>query len=155
VLFRIKLIHKFRFFFVSEALWRKKAARLFASFYLSFFHKRMLPVSSSSSLDTRKRETALRRVSKATSLYSVPAVESAAHLSRPRRDGMPGRHFAAQLLELGLRYKVEGLVRKAEDALVFEPVSRVNAQGSAVAHYERAQNSFEDKAAAALLRHYI
>lgn len=103
----------------------------------------------------------LRRVSGASSPYeaahdetaSAPAPSSTRIVAIARvqpkpahgyAQGFTPRSFSAQLLELGLKHNVDGLVRKAE---------RLHAEQGAIstsdaqAHYERAQNNFTEEAA--------
>jgi hypothetical protein len=59
-----------------------------------------------------------------------------------QREG--ARSFSAQLLELGLRHNVEGLVKKAQDQM--EDIAQVgpSPMQRAHAHYENAQNNFSE-----------
>jgi hypothetical protein len=85
---------------------------------------------------------ALRRVSTAGSPYSV-TVESHEIAPLTALQGKAvrmERSFSAQLLELGLRHNVEGLINKAE--------AHMTASGSPAPtpheRYQRAQNNFAD-----------
>lgn len=103
----------------------------------------------------------MRRVSGASSPYeaaqddvqNTPTVSSTRIVGIARvqpkpaqgfAQGFTPRSFSAQLLELGLRHNVDGLVRKAE---------RLHAEQGAIststaqAQYERAQNNFTEDAA--------
>ena len=55
---------------------------------------------------------------------------------------LPGMSFSAQLLELGLKHNVEGLVQKAHEQLSYDSTSVLSAQHKATQHYEQAQDNF-------------
>ena len=57
-------------------------------------------------------------------------------------DRLPGLSFSAQLLELGLKHNVEGLIQKAQEQLSYQGASPHSAQKNAAHHYERAQDNF-------------
>jgi hypothetical protein len=58
------------------------------------------------------------------------------------RDTLPGLSFSAQLLELGLKHNVEGLIQKAHDQLSYQGAPPLSAQSVATHNYERAQDNF-------------
>lgn len=95
----------------------------------------------SSALVAPRQRPLVRRISGAPTLADARHSfdEAIAPIGRAegRAVGM-GRSFAAQLLELGLKHNVEGLVNKASAA--------VEAHGAAhpTAHYELAQNNFAE-----------
>jgi hypothetical protein len=57
----------------------------------------------------------------------------------------PRRSFSAALLELGLRYQVQGLVRRAEE-LRFEAMTHGESR-KATAHYREADTAFDPERA--------
>ncbi|MDX1921949.1 MAG: hypothetical protein SFW65_02325 [Alphaproteobacteria bacterium] len=57
-------------------------------------------------------------------------------------DGLPHPSFSAQLLELGLKHQVEGLIQKANEQLSYHGALPSSAQSVAARHYERAQDNF-------------
>lgn len=69
------------------------------------------------------------------------------------RNPMPGVSFSAQLLELGLKYNVEGLVKKAQ-AQLGRSSSTVWKNHLGIQHYERAQENFSDDTTHMVERHY-
>jgi len=101
----------------------------------------MIIRSNTPVLAAPRPRTALRRVSQMPALSAerdrygqtvlpVAGVEG-------RAVGM-GRSFAAQLLELGLKHNVEGLVNKADVA------GEASGQPHPTAQYELAQNNFSE-----------
>lgn len=114
-----------------------------------------LPISATSFRNDSSAQR-LRRISGAASPYEavdvgsgtrivaiVPAAHGAASPPLRREPNWGTRNFSAQLLELGLKHKVEGLVRKADGA---DTVGLASAQ-SAHGQYERAQNNFLEEGA--------
>ncbi len=57
-------------------------------------------------------------------------------------DGLPHSSFSAQLLELGLKHNVEGLIQKASKQLSYEGALPSSAQRVAARQYERVQDNF-------------
>lgn len=57
-------------------------------------------------------------------------------------DGLPHPSMSAQLLELGLKHNVEGLVQKASAQLSYDGAYAPSAQHSATRQYERVQDNF-------------
>lgn len=55
---------------------------------------------------------------------------------------LPGLSFSAQLLQLGLKHNVDGLIKKANEQLTFQGSEPHSAQKNAARHYERAQDNF-------------
>lgn len=55
---------------------------------------------------------------------------------------LPAPSFSAQLLELGLKHNVDGLIQKAHEQLSYQGAKPHSAQKNAARHYERAQDNF-------------
>lgn len=98
--------------------------------------------------------TGLRRPSRSLSVYQQAQAE-VTPVTGVRGNAVPdtglndGRNFSAQLLELGLRHKVEGLVNRAADHLA--AAASANAT-TPYDRYEAAQQNFADPH---LVRWYI
>ncbi len=97
----------------------------------------------------------LRRPSRSVSVYQqAQQAAEVTPINGVRGNTVPdtglndGRNFSAQLLELGLRHKVEGLVNKAADHLA----ATSNAPETPYDRYEAAQQNFADPH---LVRWYI
>ncbi|MBY0429151.1 MAG: hypothetical protein K2Q32_08025 [Alphaproteobacteria bacterium] len=60
----------------------------------------------------------------------------------PASERLPGPSFSAQLLELGLKHNVDGLIQKANEQLTYQGAEPHSAQKNAARHYERAQDNF-------------
>ncbi len=71
-------------------------------------------------------------------LYIAPVYQSDASYGLR----MPGPSFSAQLLELGLKHNVDGLIQKAHEQLSYQGAQARSPQQSAAASYERAQDNF-------------
>jgi hypothetical protein len=63
-----------------------------------------------------------------------------AHLQH--RDQLPRLSFSAQLLELGLKHNVDGLIQKAHEQLGYAGAEQSSPQHKATHNYERAQDNF-------------
>jgi hypothetical protein len=57
-------------------------------------------------------------------------------------DRLPGLSFSAQLLELGLKHNVEGLIQKAQHQLSYDGAQARSPQQRAAKQYEQAQDYF-------------
>ncbi len=57
-------------------------------------------------------------------------------------DSLPHPSFSAQLLELGLKHNVDGLIQKASEQLSYDGAYQPSAQHSATRQYERVQDNF-------------
>jgi hypothetical protein len=84
--------------------------------------------------------------------YAISAVPAITHTPRRAYDQnvreqesrfYPARSFSAQLLELGLRYNVEGLVRKADTQIAATPTSYTK-DNAAHQSYDDAQHNFSE-----------
>lgn len=105
----------------------------------------MIIRSNTPVLAAPRPRTVLRRVSQMPALTEVQ--DGYGQVVMPvagvegRAVGM-GRSFAAQLLELGLKHNVEGLVNKASAAV--EAQGQALGQSHPTANYELAQNNFAE-----------
>ncbi len=68
-----------------------------------------------------------------TPIYSV---------EQPQHKRLPAPSFSAQLLELGLKHNVEGLIQKAAEQLSYHGAEPHSLQKNAARNYERAQDNF-------------
>lgn len=96
----------------------------------------------------------LVRVSRAASPYTIEPNDGTgtqqlglyiapAHLTDGRDAGrLPSLSFSAQLLELGLKHNVDGLIQKAHEQLSYQGASPRSPQQTAAYSYERAQDNF-------------
>jgi hypothetical protein len=92
----------------------------------------------------------LRRVSGAASPYQLLAERrladdfAAASVYTRNRDNRPEfrLNFSGQLLQLGLKHNVDGLVLKAQEQLTYDGARPQSPYNAASRHYEKAQDNF-------------